>query len=466
MSEPVLQTSPGVTAPRRRLDAPIRAVVVAAVLVVGGLLFPALASLAVALLITVIIALPLTVWTDRLERLGVPRPLGAIAGMLLALGFVAGIVVVLAPAFSREINEFVDAIPGTIGDLQRGLRDATGAQPGELSARLQELLRGYADHPLRLIGPAASVGLGVLTVIGGLVVMLLTALYIAINPQPLVDGLLRLLRPAQRRRGARVLARLRTAYLGWLRGLAVAMALIGVLVYAGLRLVGLRYAVAFAVISALFEVVPYFGALASGVPAVLYALTISPGTALAVAAVFVLAHQVDGNIISPLVMARAVRLHPAIVAVGVIVVERIFGVLGLIVAVPIISTVLIAVEEIWVLPNEEHPTPGSSSATALPPPPAVPSRPPRPEGPPPDTPAGGGAPARRIELPRPFLIRLALVIIGVALLLGPLHVTGALRIGAWTLLVCAVVAECCATAVYLCRARSARRTDGRPPATS
>lgn len=347
-----------------RLEGPIRAVVLAAVLVVVGLLFPALASLAIAVLMTVILAVPLTAWTDRLASRGVHRALGAASGMLLALACVAVAVVLLAPSFSREVNEFVDSVPGTVQELQHGLRDATGAKPGEISRRLQDLLRGYANHPLRLIGPAASVGLGVVGVVAGLLVMLLTALFIAINPRPLVAGLLRLLPPAQRGHGSRVLARLRTAYLGWLRGLAVAMVLIGLLVYAGLRIVGLKYAVAFAVISALFEVVPYFGALASGGPAVLYALTISPGKGLAVLAVFVIAHQVDGNVISPLVMARAVRLHPAVIAIGVIVVERVFGVLGLIVAVPIISTVSILVEETWIRPNEERAAIGGATTTS------------------------------------------------------------------------------------------------------
>ena len=55
---------------------------------------------------------------------------------------------------------------------------------------------------------------------------------------------------------------------------------------------------------------------------------------------------------SCLVMARAVRLHPAVVAIGVVVVERLFGFVGLIIAVPIIAAFIILVEEIWVKPNE------------------------------------------------------------------------------------------------------------------
>jgi len=149
---------------------------------------------------------------------------------------------------------------------------------------------------------------------------------------------------------------IRAAWLGWFRGLAVATLLIGVLVYIGLRIVGLEFPVFFAVLSAMLEVVPFFGALVSGFPAVMLGLTHSPGKALAVLAVFVVAHQVDGNVISPLVMARAVRLHPAVVAIGVVAVGELFGVLGLIIAVPILSAVTIAIKHLWVLPSEARAT--------------------------------------------------------------------------------------------------------------
>src|SRR2546423_1602096 len=172
------------------------------------------------------------------------------------------------------------------------------------------------------------------------------------KPQPLIDGLVRLFPPPRRQWALDVMGRIRGAWVGWLRGLLVAMVVIGLLVYVGLRIVGLEFAVFFAVLSALFEVVPYFGALISGAPAVLLGLTHSPGKAAAVLLVFVVAHQVDGNIVSPLVMARAVRLHPAVVAIGVIVVERLFGFVGLIIAVPLIAAFIILVEEVWVKPNE------------------------------------------------------------------------------------------------------------------
>ena len=115
------------------------------------------------------------------------------------------------------------------------------------------------------------------------------------------------------------------------------------------------FAAFFAVFTAVAMIVPYFGAIVSSIPPILFALTISPGKAIIVAAIYIVAHQVEGNVIQPLVVARTVKLHPALVAVGVVAVERLFGFVGLIVvAVPILATLKILIEELWVKPLERR----------------------------------------------------------------------------------------------------------------
>ncbi len=329
----------------------------AAALVAGWLLFRELLTLLVLLLMVVILAIPLSAVATRLERVGIPRQLGALLGLIGGLAVVGAIIALIVPSFTHELNRLVDALPGIVDRVRGEIRDLTGAEPGEVGRRFQDFVRGYTEHPLRLAGPVSSVGLGVAGAVGGLVLILITAVFVAARPEPLIKGCLRLFPPPRRPRALGVMRRLRDAYVGWMRGLAVASLLIGVFVYVGLRIVGLEFALFFAVLSALLEVIPYFGALISGAPAVVLAFTHSPGKALAVLAVYVIAHQLDGNVIAPVVMARAAKLHPAVVAVGVVVVERLFGFLGLIVAVPIISTVLILVEELWIRPAERRSAP-------------------------------------------------------------------------------------------------------------
>ena len=97
---------------------------------------------------------------------------------------------------------------------------------------------------------------------------------------------------------------------------------------------------------------PYFGAIAAGFPPVLFALTDSPEKALLTLGVYILAQQIEGNLTIPLVMSQTVKLHPAVIAVGVVVVGQLFGFVGLFVAVPILSLIVILVDEVWVKPRD------------------------------------------------------------------------------------------------------------------
>ena len=254
--------------------------------------------------------------------------------------------------FSHEVNAFAKALPNIVDALRHRLGRLTGTSPSHVGQQIQHFVNTYTQHPSKLLGPLASVGAGVVAGLATVIVVLLTALYTAIQPGPLADGFVRLAPPPKRPQAEHILARLRTAYLGWLRGLVFGMVVLGSVTYLGLRIVGLDFALFFAIFTAVAMIIPYFGALLSSIPPIIYALTVSPGKAVIVAVIYVLAHQLEGNVIQPLLVARTVELHPAVVAVGVVAVDRLFGFVGLIVAVPILATVRILVEDLWIKPVE------------------------------------------------------------------------------------------------------------------
>ena len=337
----------------RRSTVAYRAVLLAGGLLVLGLLFEQLLTLLLAVLITVIVAIGLASVADRLERnFAMPRPIGAFLALLGGLALIAGVLALVISPFIDQTNEFVDDVPGIVDDLREQIRDLTGAQPGEIADRVQEFAENYTDDPAKLIGPITSIGLSVAGVLGALILILITAYYIAVNPDPLINGIRSLVPPHHRDRADTIMARLRSSWIGWIQGVVVDMLVSGLLLYIGLTIIGLDFAIFFAVLTALFSVVPYFGAIASGLPPVLFALTDSPGKALAVILVYVAVQQFEGNVTIPLVMSRTVKLHPAVIAVGVVVVGQLFGFVGLIVAVPILSMIVILVEELWVKPME------------------------------------------------------------------------------------------------------------------
>ncbi len=329
-----------------------RAVLLAFGLVVAGLIFEQLITLVLAVLIVVVIALPLSAFASTLQRLGIPRAIGAVLGLLLGLGALGGLVALIVPIFNHEIHQFAQSLPSIVDALRHRLGRLTGTSPSHVGQQIQHFVNTYTQHPSKLLGPLESVGASVVALLAAVIVVLLTALYTAIHPEPLASGFVRIAPPSKRPQAQQILSRLRIAYLAWLRGLVLGMIVLGGITYLGLRVVGLGFAAFFAVFTAVAMIIPYFGALVSSIPPIIYALTISPGKALIVAIIYIVAHQVESNIIQPLVVARTVQLHPAVVAFGVVAVDQLFGFVGLVVAVPILATIKILLEELWIKPVE------------------------------------------------------------------------------------------------------------------
>jgi predicted PurR-regulated permease PerM len=330
-----------------------RTVFLVAGLILFGLLFRQLVTLLLAMLVTIIIAIPLAAAAHRLERYRIPRPAGALIALLGGVGTLALIIYLLIPPFVDQTNQFVDDVPAIVKDLERVYADVTGQNAGEVGDKVQRFFERYTEQPDRLIGPLTSIGLNVAGILGALVLILITSYYMAIRPEPLVNGLVRLFPPPRREHARFVLGRIRQSWIGWMEGVVIDMFVTFVMLYVALTIVGLDFAIFFAVLSALLVVVPYFGAIAGAIPPVLLGLTDSPGKALVVLAAYLLVQQLESNVTIPIIMAQRVRLHPAVIAVGVVVVGQLFGFIGLFVAVPILSLIIISVEEFWVKPVEE-----------------------------------------------------------------------------------------------------------------
>jgi predicted PurR-regulated permease PerM len=330
-----------------------RAVLLAAGLLLFGLLFRQLVTLLLAILTTVIVAIPLAAAATRLERRGVPRVLGALAALLGGVATIALIVYLLIPPFVEQTNEFVDDVPGIVSDLEGVYADVTGEEPGKVGDRVQNFVERYTDDPERLIGPITSIGLNVAGVAGALVLILITAYFMAVNPKPLVEGMVSLAPPSRRAHVRHVLGRVRKSWIGWMEGVAIDMLVTFVMLSIALTIVGLDFAIFFAVLSALLVVVPYFGAIAGAIPPTLFALTDSPGKALLVLGAYILVQQLESNVTIPVIMSQRTRMHPAVIAIGVVVVGQLFGFIGLFVAVPILTLIVITVEEFWVKPIEQ-----------------------------------------------------------------------------------------------------------------
>jgi predicted PurR-regulated permease PerM len=142
--------------------------------------------------------------------------------------------------------------------------------------------------------------------------------------------------------------RLNRAIGGFLRGQLFVALIVGVLCSVGLLIIGLRFWLLIGMIAGLFNIVPLIGPWIGGVPGVIVALTTGDlGQAIGVVVVMVAAQQIDNHFITPYVMQRAVKLHPAAVILALLAGGSIAGFAGLLVAVPTAAVLKIVVGHLW-----------------------------------------------------------------------------------------------------------------------
>ena len=112
-----------------------------------------------------------------------------------------------------------------------------------------------------------------------------------------------------------------------------------------LRMNSVPLATAIAFIAAVFNLIPYLGPVIGAVPAVLLGLTVSPLTAVLAIVVFIIANQLEANILSPMILSRSTNLHPVTVLLAIMTGLSLYGLVGALVAVPVVALFKVLIED-------------------------------------------------------------------------------------------------------------------------
>jgi predicted PurR-regulated permease PerM len=133
---------------------------------------------------------------------------------------------------------------------------------------------------------------------------------------------------------------------GYFRGVAIDAAIIGMLTWTLLSVIGLPFALPLAVLAATGEFVPYIGPVVAAVPAVATGLLHSTQQGLLVALTYVVIQQIEGHVVTPLVMRSQTRIHPAAVMVALTTGYTIGGLLGALAAIPMFAAIRVLLRHV------------------------------------------------------------------------------------------------------------------------
>jgi predicted PurR-regulated permease PerM len=172
-------------------------------------------------------------------------------------------------------------------------------------------------------------------VLGNLYIIILLGIFFTASPNLYKDGFLKLIPPSNKVLARTVVERISQVLKGWLKGTM-------------LSIMSIPVALALGLITGLLKLIPNFGSLAAMIPGVLLALTIGTDTAIITACIYVVSQAIVSNIVTPLIQKRMINLPPALTIISQVIMGTLSGVLGIILAVPLLAIVIILVDELYV----------------------------------------------------------------------------------------------------------------------
>jgi predicted PurR-regulated permease PerM len=320
-------------------------------LVLASYLVYQIAVVVLVLLLTLLFSVIISAPVDYLEGRGVSRGLGTLAvfGSLVLVLWILG--VALAPTVADQASELWETFPELLENAQDlagrlssalGLGTSFGLDSLDVVDSARNFFSGGA------LTTVANVGASVASVLSYVVVIVIATIYAVARPRPLVNGFVALF-PAGRRQEVReILADIYGTVQRWFVGQLGSMLVIGVLSTVALYLIGVPFALLLGIFSGLVSFIPFVGPLISVIPPVLLALIGTPVDALWVVLAYAIIQTIESYLLQPLIMSRAVSLHPAVVMFALLIMGTLFGLVGVLLAVPLVATLHVLLRELWI----------------------------------------------------------------------------------------------------------------------
>jgi predicted PurR-regulated permease PerM len=335
-------------------------ILTATVLTVLGLwLFSSVAQVFLLLFLGILISLYLGAVANWIElRLRIPQGAAFAAAVILSLGALVLLGWILIPPVVTQTQQLMNALPGFITSWEAGLdklasdfpflKEAIGTGDNRIiSAVYDRVSSMFGDVVPRVFGLVhAAIDIFAVGVMG---------IYLALHPALYREWLIALFPPIHRDLVRDVLGDLANSLRAYIVGQLTAMGVLAALTALGLYLLDVPFWLPFGIFTGLVAIVPFFGTLVSTVIPALFVLS-APGFhgmtgfghAMLVILLGVVVHLFEGNIVAPLVMSKKVDLPPVLTIMSVLVMGKILGPLGLIVAVPTLAAIMVIVRRILI----------------------------------------------------------------------------------------------------------------------
>jgi predicted PurR-regulated permease PerM len=322
----------------------------------------------------VLFGLAVSSGVDRLQRLRIPRGVGAPLIVIAGIGALVLFGIWLAPTIHSQSVELERRLPeaieradnwisaregGVLGSIIGGLARETAADSAQAAATGTSVLRQRVIAGMggitRFLFPFLS---STIEFVASIVIIIFMSIYIAVDPNLYHNGIMALFSRPVRARVGTVLSAIATVLRKWFLTQLLAMVTLGVITTVILMLMDVKSALALGLLAGVLEFIPTVGPIISSFPAIAMGFLDSPEKALWVLVAYVAIHFVESHALIPLLMKGGIDLPPVLTILTQALMALLFGFLGLMCAVPLVAAATVAVRMLYVerVVNELQPT--------------------------------------------------------------------------------------------------------------
>jgi len=283
------------------------------------------------------------------EKKGIRRIFGVLIVYLIFISIILLLSFVLVPKLIKEISVLAQNIPQySKQELLKRLQD------GYVNSGLPESFKDVLDDNIymlqgMILTVLQNIANGIIDVFSQLfniIIVPVIAFYMLKDSEYFKNQFILLLPKAKRTKFIVLLRDIDNVFGKYIRGQIIVGSFVGVFTTIALILIKVKYAFILGIFAGIANIIPYFGPFIGIVPTILFALMDSTGKALYAAGAFIIIQQFESGFLTPRIIGKSVGIHPVYVIMSLIVGGKLLGVIGLIMAVPVLAAIKLTLRHV------------------------------------------------------------------------------------------------------------------------
>lgn len=282
----------------------------------------------------------------KISKNKIPRFVSSIIAYLVVIGVIIVMIVIISPQLASQIKDFAGNVPYILNDIKDWINNlfktlsVNGLNTKEISAEItKKVIKITQSSTSEIANFMLQAGTGTINVLAKIILGVMVAFYLSLTFDKLNGKVEKKLPESWRDNYKELIKRINTSLRGYVGGVLIIMVIVFITQLIGFSMIGLEAPIIFAMFCAITDIIPYFGPYIGAIPAVIVGFAESPIVGVMTILVIFICQQLENNIYQPIIMGKAMKLHPIVIMLGLLLFGHFFGILGMIIATPVIATI-------------------------------------------------------------------------------------------------------------------------------